>query len=77
MVSDEDRKDYDYAYSLGLNAAKQRVDCSTTYSEGTKERRAYDLGYEDGRELADQADDEGANEFDTEEADEVDEVEVG
>ena len=80
MVSDEDRKDYDYAYSLGLNAGKEGVDASPTYYAGTKERRAYDLGYEDGREQAeqaDQADDEVANEFDTEEADEVDGVEVG
>ena len=77
FVSDEDRKDLDYAYSLGLNAAQQGVDASPTYSVGTKERRAYELGYEDGQSQAEQARDDGTSEFDTEEADEVDSVEVG
>lgn len=81
MVSDEDRKDYDYAYSLGLNAAKQRIDASPTYAVGTKERRAYDLGYEDGQAEMDKAYDhsESESEFNTEESDahDVDGVEVG
>lgn len=77
FVSDEDRKDLDYAYSLGLNAAQQGVDASPTYSVGTKERRAYELGYEDGQSQAEQARDDGTSEFDTEDANAIDGVEVG